>query len=137
MTTALWGAITGTIGTIGTLIQVRHWIVDRAKLEVSANLSIQATNRMAVVLTVNTVNIGRRPLRINQVSVSLKSAGLPIPQGATPERIAAIKKLNEENKAVSSELNIRNGEGAAELSGDGGEKTGLASKERKEVGTLG
>jgi hypothetical protein len=120
-----WGAVTGTIGTVaGTIalgIQIRHWRLDRAKLNVEAKISLVRTarsTRFVPVFSVHAVNVGRRPVRIKELVAELV-AELP-PQVVVPP--GAAEKLP---KLISNKLFLYDSLGAdpIELSPDGGEHT--------------
>ncbi|MGA3144874.1 MAG: hypothetical protein ABSF10_17885 [Verrucomicrobiota bacterium] len=116
---ALWGAVTGTFASC---YNIRQWFLDRAKLKVEANIAIEHTDRLRVVLTISAVNVGRRPVSIRRVGAFLAETNAPIPQGLSPERSAEVTKIMRET-LVSSELTLFGGreEKPIELNPDGGQ----------------
>jgi hypothetical protein len=65
---SVWGSVTGTVAIAST---IRQWFHDRARVKVTAALSIEHRDIQAVVIKVAAVNLGRRPVRIKNVCISL------------------------------------------------------------------
>ena len=121
----LWIAVYGAVtGTIAVAHQVSQWFLDRANVKVTGQIAIESTDRLAVVLSVRAVNVGRRPVKIRQVLVSLSTEAAPWPAGLPPEKTAEFKQMHAVHW-VSSERYLfgARGEKALELSPDGGDYT--------------
>lgn len=112
----------------GIISQVRTAFVDRGRLKVKADVIVQHTDHLAIVLRVTAINVGRRPLRIKKVVALLDTSQLPIPAGVTPEVRAQIEQLQAGLKGhlVEHSLPLFDGEhenDSIELSPDGGDYT--------------
>lgn len=107
-----WGAATGTVA-LG--IQIRHWRVDRAVLNIRAEMQTIIRDRPALFLTVHAVNVGRRPHRVKEVVAELHpDCGPRLP----PEQAAKLTKIS--NLVY---LHHPRDRGSVELAPDGGECT--------------
>jgi hypothetical protein len=116
---SVWGAVTGTFGAAYGL---RQLYLDRAKLKVEAKITVQYTHRINVVLTASVVNVGRRSVRIKEVSAYLTKSALPIPIGLSPEKADEMRRAREAGHSESLLcLFGSRGESAFELKPDGGE----------------
>ncbi|MEI7819562.1 MAG: hypothetical protein WCK55_01495 [Verrucomicrobiota bacterium] len=85
LSTALWGALTGTIAL---LIQLKQHHADRAHLKLDAVLSITSdrTSKTRVTFTIDAVNHGRRLIRIESAGIELPPTKPPLPEGVIEER---------------------------------------------------
>lgn len=99
---AIYGAVTGTIAIAST---IRQWWLDRAILQVKANIAIVNTDRLRVMLSISAVNNGRRPVSIKHVGALLDRTSVPIPLGLSPERSAEVSKAMQ-IASVSSECTL-------------------------------
>jgi len=93
----LWVAIYGALtGTIAIALQIRQWLVDRARLKVEGAISIVNTDKMRVVLSISVVNNGCRPVNIRRVGALLAKESVTVPQGLSPQgRAEELKKLQD------------------------------------------
>ena len=85
LSTALWGAVTGTIAL---MLQLARHRADRPilKLDAVLRLTSDRTSKIRIVFTIEAVNHGQRLIRIESAGIELPPAKAKLPEGVTEER---------------------------------------------------